>query len=80
MASTAIRDRLYDYIRYADDKKVRAIYTMVEDEIKEQINLWNDENVLREIDMRLDGYESGEIQTSSWEEVKQKAKLFKKSR
>lgn len=78
MAATTLRDRLYDYIRYADDKKVKAIYTMVEEEINEQINLWEDKDFLAEIDMRLDGYESGKVKTSSWEEVKQKAKLFKK--
>jgi hypothetical protein len=44
MATTAIRDRLYDYIRYADEKKVKAIYTMVEEEINEQINLWEDKD------------------------------------
>lgn len=78
MASTTIRDRLYDYIRYADEKKVKAIYTMVEEEINERINLWEDKDFLNEIDMRLDGYESGNVKTSSWEEVKQKVKLLKK--
>jgi hypothetical protein len=58
MAATAIRDRLYDDIRYADEKKLKAIYTMVEDEINEQINLWEDKDFLKEIDMRLDGYDS----------------------
>jgi len=57
---------------------VKAIYTMVEKEINEQINLWEDKDFLKEIDMRLDGYESDKIKTSSWDEVKQKAKLFKK--
>jgi len=28
MASSVIRDRLYDYIRVADDKKFKAIYTL----------------------------------------------------
>lgn len=78
MAATEIRDRLYDYIRYADDKKVKAIYTMVEEEINEQINLWEDKEFLKEIDMRLDGYESGNVKTSTWDEVKQKAKLTRK--
>ena len=78
MATTAIRVRLYDYIRYAGEKKVKAIYTMVEDEINEQINLWEDKDFLKELDMRLDEYESGNVKTSTWEEVKQKAKLAKK--
>ncbi|KAA8483392.1 putative addiction module component [Arcticibacter tournemirensis] len=77
MEVTVIRDRLFDYIRYADEKKVKAIYTMVEEEINERIDLWGDKNLLKEIDMRLDEYESGTIKTSTWEEVKQKAKLAK---
>lgn len=79
MAATAIRDKLYDYIRYADEKKVKAIYTMVEGEINEQINLWEDKDFLKEIDMRLNDYESGSVKTSTWKEVKQKAKLAKKA-
>lgn len=78
MATTAIGVRLYDYIRYAGEKKVKAIYTMVDDEINEQINSWEDKDFLKELDMRLDEYESGNVKTSTWEEVKQKAKLAKK--
>ena len=33
MTTTAIRKKLADYLKIADDKKVKAIYTMVEDEI-----------------------------------------------
>lgn len=77
MEVTAIRDKLCDYIRYADEKKVKAIYTMVEEEINERIDLWADKDFLKEIDMRLNEYESGAINTSTWDEVKQKAKLAK---
>ena len=31
MTAAAIRDRLYDYIKVADDKKIKAIYMMLED-------------------------------------------------
>lgn len=74
MRTKSIRDRLYDYIRYAYKKKVKAIYTMVEDEINEQINLWEDEEFLKEIDQRVAEYESGNVKTSTWAEVKRKAK------
>jgi hypothetical protein len=33
MTTAAIRDRLYDYIKVADDKKIKAIYMMLEDDI-----------------------------------------------
>lgn len=31
--ATAIRHKLYDYIRIADDKKLNTIYNLLEDEI-----------------------------------------------
>jgi hypothetical protein len=46
MTTAAIRERLYDYIRVADDKKVVAIYTPLEEQIAPQFisrkikNLW----------------------------------------
>jgi len=58
-------------------EKVKAIYTMVEDEINEQVNLWGDKTFLEEIDMRLAEYENGSIKTSTFEEIKQKAKASK---
>ncbi len=51
---------------------------MVEEEINDQVNLWEDKNFLKEIDMRLNEYEQGKVKTSTWEEVKQKAKFTKK--
>ena len=33
MGTTDIREKLYDYIRIADDKKIKAIYWMLEGEI-----------------------------------------------
>ncbi len=33
MTIAAIREKLHEYINVAEDKKVKAIYTMVEDEI-----------------------------------------------
>ncbi len=37
MKTANIRQRLHSYLEVADDKKINAIYTMVEDEIKETI-------------------------------------------
>lgn len=35
MNTATIRQQLHEYLEVADDKKINAIYTMVEDEIKE---------------------------------------------
>jgi putative addiction module component (TIGR02574 family) len=74
METEVIRERLQEYIRFAEDKKVRAIYTMVESEIKVDIDLWEDEDFLNEINARVDDYESGKVQGISWEEVKKQAR------
>jgi len=70
MATATFRDRLYDYIRYADDKKVKAIYTMVEHEINQKADPWKDADFINELDQRLAAYEAGEIGASLWADVK----------
>ncbi len=77
MRNTTIREKLYDYIRFADDKKVKAIYAMVEDDIITKGSPWDDPAFISELDRRLAEYESGKINTSTWEEVKAKARILK---
>lgn len=36
MTATAIRKKLVDYMQVADDKKVKAIYTLLEDDIEQE--------------------------------------------
>ena len=74
MTTAAIREKLHEYINIADDKKVEAIYTMVEDEIAERLDIWENEEFLNELDHRLKDYESGNVKCSTWEEIKQKTK------
>jgi hypothetical protein len=42
MNTTTIRERLYDYIRIADEKKIKAIFMMLEDEMVKETKWWND--------------------------------------
>jgi putative addiction module component (TIGR02574 family) len=71
MTTEAIRRRLHDYIESAQDKKVKAIYKIVEDEIEG--TLLNEEQIA-ELDRRVAEYESGSVKGLSWEEVKNHAK------
>lgn len=77
MRGTTIREKLYDYIRFADEKKVKAIYAIVADDITVKSNPWDDPAFMAELDRRVTEYEQGE-KMSTWEEVKAKAKALKK--
>lgn len=71
MTTETIRRRLHDYIESAKDKKVKAIYKIVEDEIEGTLL---NEKQLAEVDRRVAEYESGKVKGLSWEEVKNHAK------
>jgi hypothetical protein len=58
MSSTAIRNKLYDYIRVADDKKLYAIYNLLEDEIEQTNEWWKDKKFINELDRRYHAMEN----------------------
>ena len=58
-ATTIIRNKLYDYIRIADDKKLHAIYNLLENEIEETAEWWKDKQFVEELDERYNAMESG---------------------
>jgi len=72
MGVATIRQKLYDYIRIADDKKVKAIYTMLEDEIEEVYDHWNDKDFITELNKRSAEYKSDKVKGIPWEEAKAK--------
>lgn len=58
MGALAIREKLQEYIRIADDKKVKAIYTMIESDLEK--DLWhNNEVLLNEWDNDYVNYKKG---------------------
>ncbi len=57
--SAAIRHKLYDYIRIADDKKLHAIYNLLENEIEDTSEWWKDKSFVTELDRRYEALESG---------------------
>ncbi|HZE83101.1 MAG TPA: hypothetical protein VE035_02285 [Puia sp.] len=57
--SASIRHKLYDYIRVADDKKLSAIYNLLENEIEETNEWWKDKAFVAELDSRYEALESG---------------------
>lgn len=79
MSTIEIRQKLFDYIRVADDRKVKAIYTMIETEIEQETDIWTDEFV-EELNRRTAEFESGKEKGRTWEEVKAHAKQLIKSK
>ena len=69
MTTTAIREKLVSYLRITDEKKVKAIYTMVEDDINTAANDW-DEKFVKELKQRSNSFTNGTSKTYTWEETK----------
>jgi len=59
MSSAAKRNKLYDYIRVADDKKLNAIYNLLENEIEQTNEWWKDKKFTKELDNRYQALENG---------------------
>ena len=69
MGALAIREKLQEYIRIADDKKVKAIYTIIENDINE-FKWWQDVLLLKQWNTDYDNYEGGKEKGYTSEEVK----------
>ena len=72
MTTITIKQKLHDYINSAADRKLKAIYTMLEDEIESK-SLLNDKQK-KELDKRLDAYLDGNEATTSWKAAISKIK------
>jgi hypothetical protein len=57
--SAAIRHKLYDYIRVADDKRLNAIYNLLENDINETNDWWKNKLFVAELDRRFEALEAG---------------------
>lgn len=69
MGALAIREKLHEYIRVADDKKIKAIYTMVESDL-DKVQWYNDEILLEQWDNDYEKYKSGKEKGYTLLEVK----------
>lgn len=67
MRITAIKQQLHDYIDSAEDKKLKAIYTLLEDDITEGYQFSDDQK--QELDRRYNDYMNGVGKTYTWDET-----------
>ncbi len=70
MNAGVIRGRLYDYIRVADDKKIKAIYMMLEDDIAEETEWWNIPSLVSELEKGYEAWDSGKDKGYSLADIK----------
>jgi hypothetical protein len=69
MTTTAIRKKLAAWVQVADAQKIKAVYTMVADEIQASENDW-DEDFVKELKQRSKGIANGTAKTYTWAETK----------
>jgi hypothetical protein len=78
MTAIAIRRRLQEYIRFADEKKIKALFTIVEDEIKQKRNLWT-KDFINEMKTRSTDFSSNKVKGSSRKSVQRKVQSILKN-
>jgi hypothetical protein len=72
MSTAEIRQKLHSYIDHAEDKKVKAFYTILQEEIKPN-DIWSDESFVKDLENRVAEIESGRVKGYTWEEVQANA-------
>ncbi|MBN8858138.1 MAG: hypothetical protein J0H29_07100 [Sphingobacteriales bacterium] len=79
MTSTAIRKKLMTYIADADDKKVKGLYMLVEDEIisSEKFKLSGEH--LKIVEQEREKHVKGKSKSYNWNEAKQIIRSKRKS-
>ena len=73
MKTEELKQKLHRFIEIADDKKLKAIYTMLKEEIEERGDLWNDEAFVATLKEREERYLNGTAKTYSVEESARRA-------
>lgn len=71
MTISAIRKKLKTYVDGVDDKKVKALYTLLQDEIEDSDGFSLSEEHLRILDNEHALHLSGKTKSYSWEDAKE---------
>jgi putative addiction module component (TIGR02574 family) len=79
MTTSIIRQKLHNYLEVADDKKIKAIYAIMEVDVEEKALIYSDE-IRADLDSRLAKYEADKTDIISADESKQRIlSLMKKA-
>jgi hypothetical protein len=79
MTTAAIRKKLITYLADADDKRVKAIYSLFEDEINQETAFVPTDAHLKILDERKARHLTGKSKSYSWQEVHDNVRKKRKS-
>lgn len=71
MTTAAIRKKLIDYIANADDKKIKGMYLLFEEEIENQEAFTLTNEQLKILDEEREAHLNGASKSYSWQEAKE---------
>ncbi len=80
MTTTAIREKLYDFIRVADDKKLKAIFWMLEDEMEERAKWRKDKVFTEQLDKEFAAWKNGKEKAFTLSDINTSIETLKKKR
>ncbi|MGY3215334.1 hypothetical protein [Mucilaginibacter sp. HD30] len=80
MTVAAIKEKLYHYISEADDKKIKALYTLLEEQMNPVTDWSEDVEFVAELDERYRRWEAGIDRGYNLEEVKEYLNQQRKDR
>lgn len=69
MTTIVLRKKLTDYLQVADDRKIKAIYTMLEEDIDTKAHEIDD-NMFKELKKRSNSLKNNTAKTYTWEQTK----------
>jgi predicted patatin/cPLA2 family phospholipase len=78
--ASSLRDKLYDYIRVADEKKLHAIYNLLENEITQTNEWWKDNQFIAELDNRYEALEKGKDKGFTVEQIERSISKLRKNK
>lgn len=79
MTTSGIRQKLHSYLEVADDKKIKVMYVMLQEDIEESAVEYSDD-FKKELDSRYAGYKSGKEKVISATQSKKRIQNLLKSR
>ncbi len=80
MTPTLIRKKLISYLENADEKKVKAIYTIFEDDINDENSFTLSEKQVKFLDNEKQNHLSSKSKSYTWEDAKKLLGVKRKNR